>query len=411
MHRAHSALALFRSPCNRIGAPSVRSFSASALARTAVSADERDIERIMRWAKNKQDAGPVRYEQFIGPEPASLFGNASAIKEGDLVRTFKEVGDGSLSTTGADRGSRRGAASKPKRREALTEAITQSGDPLLPYYHFFYFLRPTPEYALGSDGHPADIKPPSFSERMFANATLKFNTDNPLRAGDRGWMEDSIGPEISVKQGGQRGPLVFVQELKRVGNDRGLCLEEIRNVVYFKPKAVVEKERAEAEAASGGVKADTTEKPKKDAAAGKKKTDPNAITKDTPFDFEKVVVPSRTLLFRYSALVYFTHRIHYDHPYTTKVEGYPDLVVHGPLVSSLLLSLLDHNLPSPSPAARLSNSPLLGLEEYSFRLNSPYFVDREIRLRGRKVDAGKYDVWGVDNEGKVGITGKAVVKE
>ncbi|KAJ3344124.1 hypothetical protein HDU93_003287 [Gonapodya sp. JEL0774] len=363
-----AAVRLFSIGARVSSTSSVGSFSTSAKTLSAVSADERDIQKIMTWAKEKQDAGPVRYEQLIGPEPASLFGNAIALKEGDLVRNYKE------------------------------------GDALLPYYHFFYFLRPTPEYALGSDGHNRDIKPPSFTERMFANATLKFDISNPLRAGDRGWMEDSIGPDISVKQGA-KGPLVFVQEVKKVGNERGLCLEEIRNVVYMKPKAVVEKERAEA-----GVKEDKG-KTAADPAKEKKAPRVAAVTSETPFDFEKVIVPSRTLLFRYSALVYFTHRIHYDHPYTTKVEGYPDLVVHGPLVSSLLLSLLDHNLPSPSPSARLSNSPLLRLTDYNFRLNSPYFVDREIKLRGRKVGPGSYEVWAVDNEGKVGITGKATVQE
>jgi 3-methylfumaryl-CoA hydratase len=99
-------------------------------------------------------------------------------------------------------------------------------------------------------------------------------------------------------------------------------------------------------------------------------------TDEAASDFERRVRPDPVMLFRYSALTFNSHRIHYDLPYATAVEFYPGLVVHGPLTASLLIDLC---------ARQFGGNRL---KRFSFRAVSPAFAGEELRLHGRASDAG-----------------------
>jgi 3-methylfumaryl-CoA hydratase len=100
------------------------------------------------------------------------------------------------------------------------------------------------------------------------------------------------------------------------------------------------------------------------------------------------------LLFRYSALTFNGHRIHYDHPYATQVEGYPGLVVHGPLIATLLLDLVTSALPSRQ------------LRRFSYRGHAPLFADRAFFLTGTP-GRDSVDLKALDGEGRLSMSGRA----
>ena len=94
------------------------------------------------------------------------------------------------------------------------------------------------------------------------------------------------------------------------------------------------------------------------------------------------------LLFRYSALTFNGHRIHYDYPYVTEVEGYPDLIVHGPLIATLLADLVRRELPDAT------------LQSFAFKALRPTFANRPFTVCGKPSDDGKtIDLWAKDHEG------------
>ncbi len=146
---------------------------------------------------------------------------------------------------------------------------------------------------------------------------------------------------------GRSGRLVFVTLRHRHFADGALSIDEEQDIVYRD---------------AGSAAAKAPEAPK-DAAWSE------------PF------TPDPVLLFRYSALTYNGHRIHYDVPYAREEEGYPDLVVHGPLTATLLMGAAEAH----------AGRPLAG---FTFRGVSPLFVDKPFRLSGGATDAGgKMDLW------------------
>ncbi|CAG8816305.1 23888_t:CDS:2, partial [Racocetra persica] len=125
----------------------------------------------------------------------------------------------------------------------------------------------------------------------------------------------------------------------------------------------------------------------------------NGWTNMTP-EFEKIISPSSILLFRYSALTFNSHRIHYDHIYSTKAEGYPGYLVHGPLTCTFLLDLVRDNLPSTAY-----------IRSFSYRALSPLYVGEEFKLCGSKSDINdkSFDVWAENIQGGVAMKGTAMI--
>lgn len=184
------------------------------------------------------------------------------------------------------------------------------GDDLPLFYHWLYAPDPIRPEDAGPDGHPrlGGFLPPFHGRRrLFAGCTLDVH--RPLHFGDSITRTSQV--TAVEEKAGRSGPLVFVSVETRIDTDRGPALVETRQLVFRGTDG------PDGAGNSGGRKA---------APAG-------------TIPWSRRVTPSLAMLFGYSALTYNGHRIHYDHGYATGVEGYRDLVVHGPLIATLLADL------------------------------------------------------------------------
>ncbi|CUK11419.1 hypothetical protein RUE5091_03414 [Ruegeria denitrificans] len=219
----------------------------------------------------------------------------------------------------------------PARAAAFQVALGRAGavtdgSPLPPFFHQLYFWSPHPPSQLGRDGHPkvgSGLVPDmGLPRRMWAGGRLEFNA--PLIAG-RMAKRRSIC-DGAVSKTGRSGPLGFVTLRHEIYQGDTLCLTEWQDLVY-----------------------------RQDPSADElKPAPPTARTDET--DRREATFDS-TLLFRYSALTFNGHRIHYDLDYARDVEGYAGLVVHGPLLAQLLM-LFAEELMGP-------------LAQFSFRATAP----------------------------------------
>lgn len=198
----------------------------------------------------------------------------------------------------------------PARAAAFQVALGEEGrvgpgDPLPPFFHQLYFWTPQPPEALGRDGHikvGGIIPDMGLPRRMWAGGRLAFHA--PLRAG-----QDALRVtvcESHARKKGRTGPLGFVTLRHEISQDGALCVTEWQDLVY-------------------------REDPSSDAA---KPVAPQAPTDEETTETHRF---SSTLLFRYSAMTFNGHRIHYDLDYARDVEGYRGLVVHGPLLAQQLM--------------------------------------------------------------------------
>src|SRR5258708_2154965 len=228
------------------------------------------------------------------------------------------------------------------------------GTAIFPLWHWLYFLPISPLSEAGPDGHArrGDFLPPvPLPRRMFAGGRFEF--PHSLRIGDEITRTSRI-TDVSGKQG-RSGTLVFVTVRHEIANATGVALTEEHDIVYR------ENQRADAPA------------PK-----------PQAARMDEAFSRE--IAPDPVLLFRYSALTFNSHRIHYDRSYVTGIEGYPGLIVHGPLIATLLVDLLRRSLPD----AKVSR--------FSFRAVRPLFDIHRFTVCGR-AEGKRVALWARDNEG------------
>lgn len=221
------------------------------------------------------------------------------------------------------------------------------GSALPPLWHWFYFLPRAAQHTLDVDGHPARggfLPPVALPRRMFAGSRVRMI--QPLRLGVPAVREGVIS-DVSMKHG-RTGALAFVTVHYRFLQDGVLCVEEEQDIVY-----------REAGSPVAAPMAQPWPPPPVDA-----------LVRDMTAD-------SR-LLFRFSALTFNAHRIHYDREYATREEGYPGLVVHGPLTAMLLMQLAEQ--------AELEHAERAGkdarvVESFSFRGLAPLFDVSPFRLR------------------------------
>ena len=220
-----------------------------------------------------------------------------------------------------------------------SESAFAAGAPLPPLWHWFYFLPRAAQSSIGPDGHPerGGFMPPiALPRRMFAGARLRFH--RPLAIGRPARREARIA-SIAEKQGAS-GRLAFVTVDYAIHQDGALCIEEQQDIVYREPGRPL---------AAPQVKA----LPPVPAGAWSRELEADPV-----------------LLFRFSALTFNGHRIHYDRRYAVEEEGYPGLVVHGPLTALLLMELV----------RRHAGRPPLG---FAFRGRAPLFDLAPFRLLGR----------------------------
>lgn len=235
-------------------------------------------------------------------------------------------------------------------------------------WHWLYFLPHHRQSEIGPDGHARRggfLPPVPLPRRMWAGGRLSWEADNPLVVGDAIERTSTIA-SVSHKKG-RSGELVFVLVRHEIRNARGLALTEEHDIVY----------RA---APAPGEAAPTPTPTPKDAA------------------FSREIRPDDVLLFRYSALTFNGHRIHYDRRYVTEVEGYPGLIVHGPLIATLLVDLLRRE----KPQARLS--------KFEFRAVRPIFDIASFRVHGRPEADGKtFRLWAEDADGWLAMQASATL--
>ncbi len=213
------------------------------------------------------------------------------------------------------------------------------GDALPPLWHWLYFLPQAPASGIGPDGHPKRggfMPPVSLPRRMFAGAELTFTA--PIAIGSA-LTRRSVITDVAEKSG-RSGTLVFVTVTHEIHSDGTLAVTEMQNIVY-----------------------------REESAPGPALEARDAFPPAPVGAWVREVMPDPVLLFRFSALTFNGHRIHYDRAYATGEEHYPGLVVHGPLLATLLVDLVRHN----SPRA---------VTGFSFRAMAPIFDTSAFRVVG-----------------------------
>jgi 3-methylfumaryl-CoA hydratase len=244
-----------------------------------------------------------------------------------------------------------------------TTTAFAAGSALPPLWHWFYFLPRAAQSRLSADGHPqrGGFMPPiELPRRMFAGARLRFL--QPLLVGKPA-TRCAVIREVSQKEG-KTGKLAFVTVAYTISQDGRVCIEEEQDIVYREPGAQVPPPQ------------------------------PRELSPVPEGSWTRLVTPDPTLLFRFSALTFNAHRIHYDRDYATAVEGYPGLVVHGPLTAMLLIELVRFNTQRPVTA-------------YSFRGQAPLFDLAPFRLVGTPDAQGTVRLEAQGPDGRTAMTASA----
>lgn len=246
------------------------------------------------------------------------------------------------------------------------ETAPRPGEALPPGWHWMFFNGAARAREIGPDGHPKRggfLPPVPLPRRMWAGGRLAYG-DRTIRVGEAVRRSSEIA-KVDVKQG-RSGTLVFVLVKHHIEGAGGGVIDEEHDIVY-------------------------REAPQPGAVLAQ----PPAAIADARWTH--VIRPDPVLLFRYSALTFNGHRIHYDWPYVTKVEGYPGLIVHGPLISTLLLELLRREQPHRR------------LVHYAFRAVSPLFDTAAFTVRGTPEEGGRIRLWAAGPEGQLAMDAEAVI--
>ena len=232
------------------------------------------------------------------------------------------------------------------------EQAPLAGEPLPPLWQWCFFQSAVAPGELGGDGHPARggfLPPADNRNRMWAGGRIEFHI--PLKVDAQATRLSTI-TDVQEKHG-KTGALLFVTVQHDYFQDGKLAIREEQDIVYREP------------------------------------TPPKLASGDPMPEgaWQESVTPTPTLLFRYSAVTFNGHRIHYDWPYATEVEGYPGLVVHGPLMATLNLRAFCR----ANPQARL--------RRFAYRGVRPLIAPQPFVVGGRVLAAGKAELWTANAEG------------
>jgi len=248
-------------------------------------------------------------------------------------------------------------------------APVPEGTPLPPLWHWLYFLPLHRQSELGPDGHARRggfLPPVPLPRRMWAGSRFEFIS--PLHVGDAMARTSAI-ESVTVKHG-RTGKLVFAKVRHEVRREKAAepALVEFHDIVYR-------------------------------AARQPDDPEPPPVPAPTGAPWQREIVPDDVLLFRYSALTFNGHRIHYDRRYVTEVEGYPGLVVHGPLIATLLMDLLRRQMPQADVAT------------FRFKAVRPSFDRHPLRLNGAlQADGKTVRLWANDHEGWLTMDATATLR-
>ena len=238
------------------------------------------------------------------------------------------------------------------------------GQALAPCWHWLYFLPVHPLAMIGTDGHPKRggfLPPVALPRRMWAASRMEFR--HALRAGSTVTRTSRIA-DITGKQG-RSGPLVFVRVHHELSDSQGLAIAEDQDIVYREMPQVSD-------------------------------TPTQVLAARTDEQFSRRITPDPVLLFRYSALTFNGHRIHYDRPYAMSEEGYPGLVVQGPLIATLLIDQLRRAHPG------------LQVKTFEFKAISPLFDNAHFDICGR-LDGDLATLWARGPQDQLAMQATATV--
>ncbi|MEL0107083.1 MAG: MaoC family dehydratase N-terminal domain-containing protein [Rhodospirillaceae bacterium] len=243
----------------------------------------------------------------------------------------------------------------------------KDGDVIPPICYRQLFPPLARQSLIKEDGHIqlGDFFPPvPLPRRMNGGSRLSFL--KPLHVGEKVRRVNSVG-DVTYKEG-RSGPLVFVKFISEVFGEDGLAVIDDQDIIYR-------------EAADPNKKETKPSKPKE-------------IKKPGEAVWRRTITPTPTLLFRYSALIFNAHRIHYDYPYVTGVEGYPGLIFHGPLTAVVLLDLFHRENPEKN------------VTQFNYRADAPLFADNPFDVCGEPSSDGKTaKVWTENHKGNPTMTG------
>ena len=233
-----------------------------------------------------------------------------------------------------------------------------AGEPLPLLAHWLYFLPAARQSQLGADGHELRgrfIPPIDLPRRMWAGSQITCR--HPIEIGAPAERRTTI--RKIVKKQGRTGPLVFVTLGHEIFDSTGVAIEETQDIVYR-------------EAVPAGAV-------------------PIPPEPELDSEFSRQVTADAVMLFRYSALTFNGHKIHYDRDYATEKEGYPGLVVHGPMIAALLVDLLQRSVPGFSPA------------RLDIRAISPLFEGAEFSLHCARKGTDQAELWACNPEGRLAM--------
>jgi 3-methylfumaryl-CoA hydratase len=248
------------------------------------------------------------------------------------------------------------------------------GEKLPAGWHWLFFNQLEAQANLGPDGHPRRgnfLPPVELPRRMWAGSRLHWHA--PFLAGHT--VTRTARVLDVTEKAGKSGQMIFVKVGYTYRDGQTVLLEEEHDIVY-------------------------RDDPPRDANA-------TAVTAKAPdklvFEREgahlRKVTPDPVLLFRYSAVTFNGHRIHYDADYVRNVEGYPGLIVHGPLIATFALDFIEFDL-----------APGRSIEKFSFRMKKPTFDYAPFHLHASASADGKgYAAWTSDNNGQVALDGDIVL--
>lgn len=238
------------------------------------------------------------------------------------------------------------------------------GDALPPLWHWAFFRPAVAQSGLGPDGHPqlgGFMPPVPLPRRMWVGGRLTFHA--PLLIGEPVRRVTRIA-DITAKSG-RNGDLVFITLLHEVTSRHGLTITEEQDLVY------------------------------RPASAAEAPVSAPAAPQEPAADWRERMQADPVLLFRYSAVTFNSHRIHYDETYAQQEEGYPGLVVHGPLTATLL-------------AKKLTGQGRGRMTGFSFRARQPLFCNRPMAICGRAApEAGQFTLWAETETGAVAMSASA----
>ena len=248
------------------------------------------------------------------------------------------------------------------------DKVPAEGEPIMPGWHLLYLHSHARPSQLGKDGAAVSggvLPEIPMPRRMYAGSTFTF--DGEIRVGDRLRREIEFS-DVQLREG-STGALIVTTQTRRIYTPRGLALTEAASTVF-----------------------------REEVKAGAKSGVPVRDAPPAGLPWKRTIMPDPVILFRYSAITFNPHRIHYDKPYCMEVEGYPGLVVHGPFAQQCLFDLLRDSM----PGRRITT--------FTVRARAPLFDTAPFDVVGRPTADGKgAELWTVTPKGTIAAQATATL--